>query len=159
MHSAVPRRLPRLLRKIRGAVTVFALAGATVVAGRAPLSGQADSSPTAAGMFQASAIPPGNPVAPLAAPALPPLLIPPALNPDAPVTLQDGEPMVPVLFAIFGGIAGMFVGDWWMQRDCKENCEERGFIGLLAGGILGMLVGWMIGGGEIPEESPPSWWP
>jgi hypothetical protein len=98
-------------------------------------------------------------VAPLAAPVLPPILIPPALDLDAPLPLQDGAPMVPVLFAIFGGIAGMFVGDWWMQRDCEENCEERGFIGLLAGGILGMLVGWIIGGGELPDDSPPGRWP
>lgn len=156
MHSAAPRRLLRLLRKVQGAVTVFALAGAGALASRAPLSGQVDGSPTAAaaGTAGASVFAPGNPVDRYAAPALPPILVPPALNPDAPVALQDGAPMVPVLFAIFGGIAGMFLGDWWMQRDCEENCEESGFIGLLAGGILGTLVGWMIGGGEIPEPPP-----
>ncbi|HYR06486.1 MAG TPA: hypothetical protein VEQ60_01880, partial [Longimicrobium sp.] len=61
--------------------------------------------------------------------ALPPILVPPAAQADGSVVIQGGEGPVPVLFAIFGGIAGMFVGDWWMQRGCEENCEERGFLG------------------------------
>jgi fluoride ion exporter CrcB/FEX len=73
--------------------------------------------------------------------------------------LQDGPAMVPVLFGIFGGIAGMFVGDWWADRDCVETCGQTNIAALFLGGALGAMLGWLIGGGEIPEEPPPGRWP
>jgi hypothetical protein len=90
--------------------------------------------------------------------ALPADLVPPASSGPSvshSPSIQAGAGPVPVLFAIFGGIAGMFVGRWWMQRGCDENCDERGFIGLLAGGLFGGVIGWMVGGGEMTDPGPP----
>jgi hypothetical protein len=145
---------------------VFVLLGACVPAWPAPLPGQTTGSRAAGAVPLAEA---GTAVKQdqqdqmvvFAAPVpLPPILTPaPVL--DNPVAVQRGEGPVPVVFAIFGGIAGMFVGKWWMQSGCdesEENCDERGFYGLLAGGLVGTVVGWLIGGGEIPEPPPPGRW-
>jgi hypothetical protein len=143
---------------------IFAIAVAGVLIVPWPLAGQVAASRTAAGP---GADPVGNGsasavVSPtsLALPALlPSILVPPAASADGPVALQTGEGARPVLFAVAGGIAGMFVGRWWMQRGCDENCDERGFLGLLAGGLLGTVVGWMVGGGEMTDPGPPGRWP
>jgi hypothetical protein len=143
---------------------VFVLLGACVLAWPAPLPGQTTGSRAAGAvpLAEASTAVKQDQMVVFSAP----VLLPPILNPapvlDDQVAVQHGEGPVPVLFAIFGGIAGMFVGKWWMQSGCdesEENCDERGFYGLLAGGLVGTVVGWLIGGGEIPEEPPPGRWP
>jgi hypothetical protein len=135
---------------------IFFCTVAGTVAGAGPLVGQTaashsvpDAPPVRATDAAASAdwiAPPG---------ALPSILVPPVTLADGSVALQGGAGPVPVLSAIVGGIAGMFVGRWWMQRGCDENCDERGFLGLLAGGLLGTVIGWMAGGGEMTDPGPP----
>lgn len=163
MRSAVPRkasRLPGHPPRVRAAIVASAIA--SVLIGPQPLAGQVAASRPAAGPAAAPVGDGSSVVSPtsLALPApVPSILVPPAASADGPVVLQSGEGPTPVLFAIGGGIVGMFVGRWWMQRGCDENCDERGFLGLLVGGLVGTVVGWAVGGGEIPDESPPGRWP
>ncbi|HEU4885803.1 MAG TPA: hypothetical protein VFT45_26440 [Longimicrobium sp.] len=161
MHSVAPPEKKLVLRsRLRRFATLLVLAVAGVLTGSARLAAQAAASVPVSDAPPAvvSAVSPPPRWAPPPA-ALPLILTPPTLGADYPVSVQDGPGMVPVLFAIFGGIAGMFVGDWWMQRNCKESCEESGFYGMLAGGMLGGIIGYLIGGGEIPDHSPPGRWP
>lgn len=94
--------------------------------------------------------------------ALPATLVPPG-SPHARSgeisTIQDGPPLVPVLFGIFGGIAGLFVADWWADQNCADSCGQPNIAALFLGGALGAMIGWLIGGGEIPEEPSPGRWP
>jgi hypothetical protein len=161
MHSVAPPEKKFVLRsRRRKFATLLVLAVAGVLAGSARLAAQAAASvpvsdaPPAVG----SAVPP--PPRWIAPPApLPPILTPTVAGAAEPSSIQEGAGQVPVLFAIFGAIGGMFAGNWWMRRGCEESCEESGFYGLLAGGMLGGIIGYLIGGGEIPDDSPPGRWP
>ena len=107
-----------------------------------------------------------NPAAPAADPSASaavlavPRPLPPALVPAREVAasemafVQEESPMVPVLFGIFGGIAGMFVADWWVDRNCTESCGQADIPMLFLGGALGAVLGYLIGGGELPEQPP-----
>ena len=79
------------------------------------------------------------------------------MQPAAPHAFQapalgaaDGP--VPFLFGVFGGIAGMFVANWWVQRNCQERCDEERLYMLFIGGGIGAAVGWLVGGGDLPEH-------
>ena len=89
-----------------------------------------------------------------------PRVLPPALVPARGVAASDvafvqGESqMVPVLFGIFGGIAGMFAADWWVDRNCTHACGQADIPMLFLDGALGAILGYLIGGGELPEVPP-----
>jgi hypothetical protein len=68
--------------------------------------------------------------------------------------VPDGAGPVPVLFAIFGGIAGMFIGKWALSQGCEENCSEQALYGGMFGILLGGALGWLVGGGELPDPPP-----
>jgi hypothetical protein len=94
--------------------------------------------------------------------ALPAVLVPsasPDVRPGELVAIQDGAPMVPVLSGIFGGIAGLLVADWWADRNCADSCGQPNIAALFLGGAVGAMIGWLIGGGDIPDEAPPGRWP
>jgi hypothetical protein len=79
----------------------------------------------------------------------------------APLSLDptvQAEGPLPYLLGIFGGIAGMFVGDWWADRECGSDCGAGKIAMLFLSGGLGAMIGWVIGGGEIPQP-PPGRWP
>ena len=86
--------------------------------------------------------------------ALPPALVPARGVGSAVAFVQEESQMVPVLFGIFGGIAGMFAADWWADRECGD-CGQTNIPMLFLGGALGAMIGYLIGGGEIPDEPPP----
>lgn len=89
---------------------------------------------------------------------LPPALVPAREVAASEVAFAQGESqMVPVLFGIFGGIAGMFVADWWADRDCTETCGQADIPMLFLGGAVGAMLGYLIGGGDLPEAPPPRW--
>lgn len=89
---------------------------------------------------------------------LPADLVPPATVRGEYAAFDHGSDLVPLISAVVGGIAGMFIGRWGMQIGCDENCNESGFYGLIIGGMAGTLLGWIIGGGEVPQP-PPGRWP
>lgn len=91
---------------------------------------------------------------------LPAALVPPSstVAPAGEITaFQDRPVLVPYLFGIFGGIAGMFVGDWWADRECGSDCGAGKIAMLFLAGGLGAITGWVIGGGEIPQPPPERW--
>lgn len=130
---------------MRARIIVLVLMGAFTTFRPLPGQSQVSSSPG-----EVTTAPPDLWLAPLA--PLPPILAPPAV--EEPVALQDGPGMVPVLFGIFGAIAGMFVGDWWADRNCVEACGQTDIVMLFIGGALGAMLGYVIGGGEIPDPGP-----
>ncbi|WP_420129787.1 hypothetical protein [Longimicrobium sp.] len=88
---------------------------------------------------------------------LPAVLVPPAAGRGEYAAFDHESQMVPLLFGIFGGIAGLFVGDWWSDRECGTDCGAgRVAVWFLAGG-LGAITGWVVGGGEIPQPPPERW--
>jgi hypothetical protein len=89
--------------------------------------------------------------------ALPPILTPPASGASELVSIQEPPGMVPVLFGIFGGIAGLFLGDVWADRECDSDCGAGRIAMLFLAGGLGAMAGWAIGGGEIPQPPPERW--
>ena len=70
-------------------------------------------------------------------------------------TLRAGDGVVPFFSGLFGAMAGMFVANWWVRRNCQENCAEERLYMLILGGMAGALVGWLAGGGEVPDTPPP----
>lgn len=89
-------------------------------------------------------------------PALPAELVPPAGERGAgPPALGTADGVVPFLSGVAGAITGMFVATWWVQRDCRENCAEQRLYMLFLGGVTGAMVGWLVGGGDLPDDSPP----
>jgi hypothetical protein len=161
MHSAAPRKRLRLQRIACIQSVIFALAVAGVFAGPAPLAGQTaapDSTSDAQPAWASAATPPAPWLAPSV--ALPPILTPPAVGTDELVAFQEGgNGPLPYLFGIFGGIAGMFVGDWWADRNCGDSCGQTNIPMLFLGGGLGAIIGYLIGGGELPDDSPQGRWP
>lgn len=91
----------------------------------------------------------------IAAPPLPASLVPPAAGSTHPVFIQPENNTVPILFGIFGGIAGLFVADWWADRNCVDTCGQADIPTLFLGGALGAVIGYLLGGGELPDEPPP----
>jgi hypothetical protein len=156
MHSAAPPEAPLLLRSRRRrdiAVVVLVLAGVQAGAGR--LAGQTAESPLAFDAQPAWPNAAAMPAAWMAPPAaLPPSLTPDAVGADGPMSIQGEQGPLPYLFGIFGGIAGMFVADWWEDRNCDENCGQANIPMLFLGGGLGAIIGYLIGGGELPEPPP-----
>jgi hypothetical protein len=111
-----------------------------------------------------------SPLAPLAADsanvvpsplaAWPILQPPPSASPaTSPVAALEENGPLPYIFGIFGGIAGMFVADWWADRDCGDSCGQTNIPMLFLGGGLGAIIGYLIGGGELPDDAPPGRWP
>jgi hypothetical protein len=134
-------------------VLVVAVAG--VLAVPKWLTGQTAASGSASGvpLVEVSAAAPAAPwLAPPA--ALPSSLTPAAAGADGSISIQEGEGPLPYLFGIFGGIAGMFVGDWWADRECGSDCGAGKIAMLFLSGGLGAMIGWVIGGGEIPQPPP-----
>jgi hypothetical protein len=161
MHSAALPETRRPLHSRRGwGVLALVLAAAGLLAGPERLAAQ-----TAAWTSVSDTPPAGvNAVAPpsvwLAPPAaLPPMLTPPSAGADGSVSSQEPTKMVPVLFGIFGGIAGMFVGDWWADQECDSDCGAGRIAMLFLAGGVGAMIGWLIGGGDLPSDSPPGRWP
>jgi hypothetical protein len=89
--------------------------------------------------------------------ALPAELAPPAWQqPGAgSPTLGTADGVVPYLSGAAGAIAGMIVATWWVQRDCRESCDQERLLMLFLGGTIGAMLGWLVGGGELPDDSPP----
>jgi ABC-type xylose transport system permease subunit len=74
---------------------------------------------------------------------------------DGSARLQSGTGPVAILLGVFGAIGGMFVADWWADRNCEESCGQADIPTLFLGGALGGMIGYLVGGGEIPEPEPP----
>jgi hypothetical protein len=88
---------------------------------------------------------------------LPAELVPTAMAHAEYEALDHESEMVPLLFGIAGGIAGLFMADWWDDRNCGDSCGQPNIAALFLGGGLGAIVGWVIGGGEIPQPPPERW--
>ncbi len=87
------------------------------------------------------------------------VVLPAALAVEPPQTeapaLRAEDKTVPFFSGLFGAIAGMFVANWWVQRNCEERCAEEKLYMLFIGGGIGAMVGWLAGGGEVPDTPPP----
>lgn len=90
-------------------------------------------------------------------PAPLPAELTPVASESAPIAVVVDDGVTPYLLGIFGGIAGWFVGGHVLTRGCTRECDMEkllmGFLGATAGAVLGYLAG----GGELPE--PPGRWP
>lgn len=89
---------------------------------------------------------------------LPAELVPPATIRGEYAAFDHDSEVVPLLYGIAGGIAGLFLGNWWLDQECGSNCGAGKIAVLFLTGGLGSIIGWVIGGGEIPQP-PPGRWP
>jgi hypothetical protein len=127
------------------AVGIFTLTGPPMLAQELPEA-------TASVQLQRSAAP----ALPAGITPLPPAFRPVAVRQPRSVTVRAAaDDDTPFLGAIVGAAVGLAAARWFVARGCKENCSEdlllTGALGILGGGA----IGYVLAGGELPDEPPP----